>query len=263
MNSLPMIMIASVNQLGYIGKDGDLICRSRYDLQRFRERSDNGVLIMGRKTYESLPKMLPNRSFVVVTANRREVKHPPGTDMSQVLFVSKIENAQNAAFRLADIHNRDKVVIAGGSSIFGYFLHQIEELYLTRFSDDTLGDAQFPVSTLDQMLVANRITKTDERTLYDDGVKLTFERYQAESAIDWFSGDIVKLCNGVRFRLSSVDMLVPREDGLTIVTRSGAFDVHKSEALIDLLMQQLDGLLRRDDRNTCEVNVAPPEEEIA
>ena len=61
-------MIASVGKNNELGKDNNLIWRFKEDLKFFREITTGHVIVMGRKTFESLPRMLPNRHHVVITS---------------------------------------------------------------------------------------------------------------------------------------------------------------------------------------------------
>lgn len=258
MKDIPIIMIAAMNKLGYIGnEDGDLICNSRYDLQHFRERSDNGVLIMGRKTYESLPKALPNRTCVVVSS-AFNLEHPEGTQRSQVLQVGKIENALEAARRVAERKGHDKIVIAGGTNIFAHFLYEIEELYLTRFEDETVGGARFPDELLEKMIASERLVSVGEKTVYDGELGVTFQQYEAPSPVEWVRGDFVKLCNGIRFRLSEVSTIIPTPESVLICSGGTGVEVREDDAHQDHLLKELDRLIELSgEPEICGENTLP------
>ena len=62
-----LTLIVAVSENNVIGKDNDLIWRLRKDLQRFKALTSGHCIIMGRKTFESFPKPLPNRTHIVIT----------------------------------------------------------------------------------------------------------------------------------------------------------------------------------------------------
>ncbi|MGB0185927.1 MAG: dihydrofolate reductase, partial [Flavobacteriaceae bacterium] len=82
---LTIIVAVSENQV--IGKDNDLIWNLSLDLKRFKSLTSGHHIIMGRKTFESFPKPLPNRTHVVIT-RQKDYKVPEG-----VLVVNSLENA--------------------------------------------------------------------------------------------------------------------------------------------------------------------------
>ncbi len=247
MKDIPITMIAAVNNLGYIGnEEGDLIVKCGRDLQRFKELSKNGVLIMGRKTYESLPKALPTRSFVVVTSNARNIKHPEGTTPNQTLCVGDINNALEAAHRLAERQDKDKIVIAGGTSIFARFIYDAQTIYLTHFDDNELGDARFPMEMFNDITASERMVRSDSYAFYDGEMKVTFEDYQLTPAVESRVGDFIKLRNGLRFRVSSVSVVAPLEDSVMIVAGGAGFHVTDKEVHLDTLVRELDRIIEQE-----------------
>jgi dihydrofolate reductase len=65
------ITIAAVGENNAIGKDNKLLWHLTDDFKRFKELTSNHYIIMGRKTFESFPKPLPNRTHVIITNNKR------------------------------------------------------------------------------------------------------------------------------------------------------------------------------------------------
>ncbi|MCM8557467.1 dihydrofolate reductase [Sphingomicrobium sediminis] len=127
MASLPPInMIVARAKNGVIGKDGDLPWRLPADLKRFKELTMDGAMIMGRKTFESLPKVLPGRRHIVLTRNEKwkrkgaEVAH----DFAE-------------AFQLA---KEDPVWIIGGAEVFEIFLPYVSRIELTDVLAEPEGD---------------------------------------------------------------------------------------------------------------------------
>ena len=249
MKDLPVILVAAMNRMGYIGnEDGDLIHKNSRDLQRFKDLSINGVLIMGRKTYESLPKALPSRSFVVVSErmNRADIKHPAGCDSSTTLFIGDIGRAMEAAHRIAEAKGHDKIVIAGGASVFAHFLPQVEYLHLTHFDSEELGDAMFPIEQVESMIADERFVQTNHYEFYDGEMKVRFKDYELAPCIESRFGDFVKLANGVRFRLSQLQSYFEAEDHILIAQTGFAVNIMDSEMNLGQLMKELDELVHNE-----------------
>ncbi len=125
--------IGAVNRA--LGKDGDLLWRIPEDLKRFKELTDGHPVIMGRKTWESLPERfrpLPNRMNIVVT--RTSNYEAPGA-----VVVSTIEDA------LAKAKEADEdIFVIGGGEIYTAALPFTDRLYLTLISEEKPGDSFFP-----------------------------------------------------------------------------------------------------------------------
>ena len=108
-----IIMIYACDENNAIGKDGDLPWRQSTDLQHFKSITSGGTIVMGRKTWESLPGKLPNRRHVVLTRGVR-------TDVETATFDEIIEMAKS----------QDLYVIGGGE-IYELFLHHTEIIHRT------------------------------------------------------------------------------------------------------------------------------------
>ena len=117
-------MIVAVGRDGAIGKGGDLIWQLPGDLKRFKTLTMNHPVIMGRKTWESLPKRpLPGRRNIVVTRN---------ADWSDT-GAEKVSTVQEA---IASSHGESPFIIGGGE-IYREFLPVVSDLYLTFVDADT------------------------------------------------------------------------------------------------------------------------------
>jgi dihydrofolate reductase len=263
MTDLPVLLIAGINNLGCIGNDeGDLLIKCQRDLQRFKELSMNGVLILGRKTYESLPRALENRSYVVISENTRKnnLKHPKSVASEDVVRVRSIDSALNAAFELAEARGRDCIVIAGGSAIFDHFMYDADRLHITRFDNDDVSLTRFPLEKFEVMLSEKRIIKTRDYEFYDGEMKVTFTDYALSPCVEAaIGGDFVKLRNGVRFRLSSVTTYMLTDDCVVIAQDGFAFKVHPEDMNLSQLLSELDELIGQytgADTLGAEMNIA-------
>ena len=136
-------MIVAAAEDGAIGRGGDLIWRISADLKRFKAITMGHTIIMGRKTWDSLPKgALPGRRNVVVT--RDETFAAVGADVYHSL-----EEAVASC-------NGQEAFIIGGAQIYGQSLPMVERLYLTKvFASYSDADAHFPMLNDDDWEVVN------------------------------------------------------------------------------------------------------------
>ncbi|MBK3517424.1 dihydrofolate reductase [Carboxylicivirga marina] len=112
-------MIVAIDQNNGIGKGDDQLAYISADLKRFKALTTGHTILMGRKTFEALPKgALPKRRNVVIT--RQSGYNAPGAD---------VVNSLDAALALCQ--NDDKVFVIGGGEIYSTFLPKTDELYLT------------------------------------------------------------------------------------------------------------------------------------
>jgi len=126
----PISIIVARAQNGVIGRDGKLPWHIPADLKRFRALTMGSVMIMGRKTFESLPGLLPGRRHIVVTRDR---------DWK----AAGVEVAHSNAGALA-LASEEPVSIIGGSEIFRMFLPSADRLELTEILADVPGDTVMP-----------------------------------------------------------------------------------------------------------------------
>jgi dihydrofolate reductase len=125
-------IIVAVADNGVIGNHGDLPWHLSTDLKRLKALTMGHHMIMGRKTYDTLPGPLPGRRIIVVTRNR-DFAPPEG-----VLTAGSVESALLLA------QSDDEIFIAGGGEIFAQSLHRADRMYLTRVHAEPEGDAFFP-----------------------------------------------------------------------------------------------------------------------
>jgi len=124
-------LIAAVGRKNVIGKDNALPWKLSADLKRFRKITSGKPVIMGRKTFESIGKPLPNRKNIIIT---RDINYKA----EGCIVVHTVEEALNAA------KGSIEVMIIGGQQIFQEFLPKANMMYLTFIDDDFEGDAYFP-----------------------------------------------------------------------------------------------------------------------
>lgn len=126
-------MIAAVGKNLELGKNNDLIWHFKEDMKFFKETTMGHPVIMGRKTFESLPKALPGRKNIVISAN-------PEYKADGAEVVTSVEEA----IKLAEAENSDAFVIGGGR-IYTEFLPYADNLYLTEINAECPdADTYFP-----------------------------------------------------------------------------------------------------------------------
>jgi len=127
MNRPPITLIVARAQNGVIGRGGKLPWHIPADLKRFKALTMGSVMVMGRKTFESLPGVLPGRRHVVITRDRGW--SDAGAEVAHDL---------DEALRLA---GSERVSVIGGAEIFALFLPLADRIELTEVLDDVPGDA--------------------------------------------------------------------------------------------------------------------------
>lgn len=115
---------------GVIGRDGGLPWRLSADLKRFKALTIGSVMVMGRRTFESLPGLLPGRRHIVLTRDRNW-----SAEGAEV--VHAVEDALAAA-------GEERVSIIGGSEIFELFMPVADRIELTEVLADVEGDTFMP-----------------------------------------------------------------------------------------------------------------------
>lgn len=126
-------MIAAVGKNLELGKNNDLIWHFKEDMKFFKETTMGHPVIMGRKTFESLPKALPGRKNIVISTN-------PEYKADGAEVVASVEEA----IKLAEVEDTDAFVIGGGR-IYTEFLPYADNLYLTEINAECLdADTYFP-----------------------------------------------------------------------------------------------------------------------
>ena len=124
-------MIAAIGKNNELGKNSDLIWHFKDDMKFFKETTMGHIVVMGRKTYESIPGGLPGREIIVVSTRPVD---------SSVEVVNDI-NIVVDRYKVNDI----EIFICGGASIYKQFLPYADKLYLTEIDAcDREADTYFP-----------------------------------------------------------------------------------------------------------------------
>ncbi len=126
----PITLIVARAENGVIGRGGALPWRLPADLKRFKSLTMGGVMIMGRKTFDSLPGLLAGRRHVVITR-----------DPSWSASGAEVVHSAKEALAIA---GKDPLFIIGGAEIFALFLPSAQRLELTEVLGDIAGDTVMP-----------------------------------------------------------------------------------------------------------------------
>lgn len=129
--------IAAMAKNRVIGKENKLPWDLPEDLQFFKKMTQKKIMIMGRKTFESLPGHLPGRFHIVIS------RSPIMTEETDVKFVTSLDEALKAAKLMIPPWN-DEVMIIGGAEIYKLAMPVTDRIYLTEIDQDFSGDTYFP-----------------------------------------------------------------------------------------------------------------------
>ena len=141
-------VIACVNNVGALSKDGNLIYHIGSDLKNFSTLTSGNVVIMGRKTFESLPNKQPlkDRINVVITSEKNYQVETNNPELYSDTYVcNSLEEADNLCYAL--FPDKELFIIGGGvvySSAFEYDI--VDKIIITLVNDDSNGDVYFPTS---------------------------------------------------------------------------------------------------------------------
>ena len=154
--------VVAMSNNNVIGVDNNLPWNLKADLAHFKEYTSNKIIIMGRKTFESLPGILPNRKHIVLTRKRKDE------------FPKNISVVNNFEEALHEARNDLNPFIIGGGEIYKSGIKFAEKIELTRVHKNFDGDTFFPEIDLDTWTLINRVeNNSDEKHLHN----YTFETY--------------------------------------------------------------------------------------
>ena len=133
---LSHIVVVSENEV--IGKDNSLLWNIPEDLRYFKKRTTGKIMILGRKTFDSLGKPLPKRFHLVVSRTTIDSQN------EMVKYVSSLKEAYTLAERMTLTGQwPDEVMIVGGAQIYKESLPDVDFIYLTRIPGKYQGDATY------------------------------------------------------------------------------------------------------------------------
>ena len=160
-NCLTIIVAASENNA--IGKNNKLIWDLPDDLQRFKSLTSGHYIIMGRKTFDTFPKLLPNRTHIVVS-NKKNLNVP-----DEVIVVNNISDAIEIS------KNDPNPYIIGGGQIYKLSINLVDKIELTRVHNTFEADTFFPELNLNKWKL---VSKTFHDTDNNHNHSFTYETYE-------------------------------------------------------------------------------------
>ena len=156
-----IIVAASENNV--IGNNNKLIWHLSDDLKRFKNLTKDHHVIMGRKTFESMPRALPNRTNIVIT--RKE---------NYIAENAIVTNSLESALKIAS--NDAQPFIIGGGEIYTIALNISDRIELTRVHHNFEGDTTFPEIDKEKWIESNRIERKNDETHSYDFTFITYDK---------------------------------------------------------------------------------------
>jgi len=150
-------IIVAVAENNVIGKDNQLIWHLPEDLKRFKQLTTGHTIIMGRKTFESLGRVLPNRKHVVLCkSNKLEIQDENVEVISDIKLLDKY------------IQSEEENFVIGGASIYELLMPYVNKMYITKIHQNFEGDVYFPkVNEEEWRITLKEKGLKDEKNPYD------------------------------------------------------------------------------------------------
>ena len=161
-------IIVAIGKNNQTGLNNKIPWNVKDDMKHFKNLTTGHHILMGRKTYESIGKPLPNRTNLIITANKNFVK----PDDAYVFDCSY------KAMDFAKSRGEDEIFITGGSTIYKFFMENklADRIYLTRLDYDGDADAYFPkIDNKEWKVVSSEAFQKNDRNEYG-GVFETLDR---------------------------------------------------------------------------------------
>lgn len=127
-------IIAAMTPSGVIGKDGTMPWNLPEDLKLFKRHTLGNIVIMGRRTFESIGRPLPKRTNMVISGSIREEDKTEG-----ILYFRSLDEALAAAQT-----GPEQVFIIGGANIYSQMIGRADRLYISKIHNEYEGDTFFP-----------------------------------------------------------------------------------------------------------------------
>ena len=148
--AITIIVAAAENNA--IGKDNDLIWSLPNDLKRFKKLTSGHSIIMGRKTFDSFPGLLPNRKHIVISRNKN------------ISFSDEVTVVNNFEDAIRETGDDENPFIIGGGQIYKLAMDLVDKIELTRVHEEFKADTFFPKIDEDKWkLINEEFNEKDER----------------------------------------------------------------------------------------------------
>ena len=158
-------IIVAMSDNNVIGKDNKIIWNLPEDLKRFKEITTGHTIVMGRKTFESLGRVLPNRKHIVITRDETY-----NVDNENVEIVNDIESLDKY------INSQEEVFVIGGAIVYRQFINKVNKMYVTKIHEKFQGDAYFPLINEEEWKIVETIPGIKNESNSYDYEFLVYER---------------------------------------------------------------------------------------
>jgi dihydrofolate reductase len=141
---VPLAIVAAIGENGVIGDGRGLPWHLPSDLKHFRRITMGKPLLMGRKTFDSIGRVLPGRETIVVTRDRTFDPLRGGSQTNSIHVAHELEAALALAQARAQAMGADEVILAGGGKLYESLIGVAERMYLTFVDVAPRGEVSFP-----------------------------------------------------------------------------------------------------------------------
>jgi len=152
-------IIVAIAKNNVIGKDNKLIWHLPEDLKRFKRLTTGHTIIMGRKTFESLGRILPNRHHVILC-----------NDAELNINDENVEVLNDISLLDKYINSDEENFVIGGATMYKLLMPYCKKMYITEINKDFDGDVWFPKIDLDKWKITNK-----EKGLTDENNPFEYE----------------------------------------------------------------------------------------
>lgn len=152
-------IIAAIGKNNELGKDNKLMWSLKGDLKFFKEKTTNHTIIMGRKTFESLGRVLPNRHHIILCNDAKMDIQDKNVEILE--DISLLENY---------INDNEEHFVIGGATMYRLLMPKCNKMYITEINQEFDGDVSFPEIDLSKWKVTER-----EKGLQDEKNPFDYE----------------------------------------------------------------------------------------
>lgn len=158
-------IIVAVANKQVIGKDNQLIWHLPEDLKRFKKLTTGHTIIMGRKTFESLGRILPNRKHVILCNDAQLNIQDENVEILEDIYLLK-----------PYIESQEEYFVIGGATIYKLLMPYTQKMYITKIHEDFEGDVYFPeIKEQEWKIIQTEKGLKDNKNPYDYEY-ITYER---------------------------------------------------------------------------------------
>lgn len=143
-------LIAAIGRNNEIGCDNKLLWNIPEDMKHFKEYTTGKVVVMGRKTFDSIGRALPGRKNVILTSS----------NIPNILCVKSVESLMTIE------HCYPEIVVIGGETIYTQMMPYASKLVITHIDNEFLADTFFPKIDLTKWQITNKIDSSNDRYKY-------------------------------------------------------------------------------------------------